>query len=165
MTGPAEARDALQAVREALDIPHAATVGDDEIRAKVMDRRVMHAVTFLRGILDQEPRDLGWHVAYLRDRLAEHPAAGYKTWDEAIAELRAAEAAKAEHAAATCEMCGASGAGERLDRSVWTALADGTKRVRWLCADRPACTGRRFPDLAAVLGDQAPEAAGQDGAQ
>jgi len=141
--------NALEAVREALDIPHAATVGDEKIRAEIMDRRVMHAVTFLRGILDQEPRDLGWHVAYLRDRLAEHPATGYKTWDEAIAELRAAE-----HAAATCEMCGASGATEALDRSVWTALADGTRTVRWLCVDRPACTGRRFPELAVQPGAQ-----------
>jgi len=112
VTGPyeteAQVHDALQAVREALDIPHAATVGDDEIRAKVMERRVMHAVTFLRGVLDLEPPplDIGWHVAYLRERLAEHPAAGYKTWDEAIAELRAAEAAKAEHAAATMPGCG-----------------------------------------------------------
>ena len=156
MTGPAEARDALQAVREALDIPHAATVGDEEIRAKIMDRRVMHAVTFLRGVLALEPPplDIGWHVAYLRERLAEHPATGYRTWDEAAAE------AAAEHAAAACSMCGASGAAERLDRSAWTALADGSVTIRWLCADRPACNGRRFPGLAAMLGE-----ASADGAQ
>ena len=64
-----------------------------------------------------------------------------------------AYAAGAERAGAVCETCGASGAGEALDRSVWTALADGAKTVRWLCADRRACTGRRFPELATMLGD------------
>ena len=152
----AEARDALEAVREAIDIPSPATVGDGEVYEKILLERVGHVRVMLASLLDTgrcAPPDIPWSVAYLRDRLAEHPAAGYKTWDEAVAGLRAAEAAKAEHAAATCEMCGASGAGERLDRSVWTALADGTKTVRWLCVDRPACTGRRFPGLAAVPGE------------
>jgi len=31
-------------------------------------------------------------VEYLRARLAEHPAVGYKTWDERVAELDAAKA-------------------------------------------------------------------------
>jgi len=99
----AEATSALEAVRDALDIPHAATVGDDETRAKIIEARVMHAVTFLRSILDTEPYDPGWHVAYLRDRLAEHPATGYRTWDEAVAETRAVKAAQAE----PCGRCGA----------------------------------------------------------
>jgi hypothetical protein len=38
-------------------------------------------------------------VAYLRERLAEHPAEGYKTWDERVAELDAARS------------CGAGGTG------------------------------------------------------
>ena len=66
-----------------------------------------------------------------------------------------AHAAGIERGAAVCEMCSASGATEALDRSVWTALADGTKTVRWLCADRPACTDRRFPELAAMPGEEA----------
>jgi len=153
VTPGSEYRDALEAVRDALDIPHAATNGDDEIRARILDHRVAEALVMLRGILREDtPADVAWSAAYLRDRLAEHPAAGYETWDEAVAETRAAEDAAAEHAAAECEMCGAPGAGERLDRSVWTALADGTRTVRWLCVDRPACTGRRFPGVAAMLG-------------
>ena len=63
-------------------------------------------------------------------RLAEHPATGYRTWDEAVAALRAEKDAAAEHAGAVCEMCGASGADEPLDRSAWTALADGQTRTR-----------------------------------
>jgi len=80
--------DALAAVLEALGIPYAATVGDDEIRAKILDERTGHAVVMLRGILGEDAtRDIPWSVAYLRERLAEHPATGYKTWDERIAEL------------------------------------------------------------------------------
>jgi hypothetical protein len=37
-------------------------------------------------------------VAYLRARLAEHPAQGYKTWDERTAELEAARQASPEDA-------------------------------------------------------------------
>ena len=148
-------REALEAIREALAIPHAATMGDEEIRAAIIEQRTGHAVVMLEAVLDgtHPAPDVAWSVAYLRDRLAEHPATGYRTWDEAVAETRAAEHAAAEHAAAVCEMCSASGASEALDRSVWISLADGTKTVRWLCVDRPACTGRRFPDLAAVPGE------------
>ena len=91
----AEARDALEAVREALAIPHAATVGDEEIRAAIIEQRTGHAVVMLEAILDgtHPAPDVPWSVAYLRDRLAEHPAQGYKTWDEAVAELDAAKAA------------------------------------------------------------------------
>jgi hypothetical protein len=88
-------REALEAVREGLDLPYAATVGDEEIRAKIMEQRVMHAVIFLRGILDpgrSAYRRAEDDIAYLRARLAEHPATGYKTWAESVAELGAAKA-------------------------------------------------------------------------
>ena len=70
------ATDALRAVLEALDVPHAATVGDDETRAKILLERVGHAVVMLNSILhDEHPApDAAWSVGYLRDRLAEHPA-------------------------------------------------------------------------------------------
>jgi hypothetical protein len=87
---------ALAAVREALDIPHAATVGDDEIPAKILDERLGHTVAMLAGILDRDPvADIPWSAGYLRERLAEHPAEGYKTWAERVAELEAAKAATA----------------------------------------------------------------------
>jgi hypothetical protein len=92
-----ELLDALTAVREALDIPHAATVGDDETRAKILDERVGHTVTMLCGILGQDATvDIPWSVGYLREQLAKHPAEGYKTWDEAVDEMEAAKAASAK---------------------------------------------------------------------
>lgn len=83
-----ERLDALAAVREAIDIPHAATVGDDETRTAILLHRIRHLSMFLeRALDDKNLLGLPWSVAYLRERLAEHPAEGYKTWDEAVAEL------------------------------------------------------------------------------
>lgn len=80
--------DALTAVREALDIPHAATVGDDETRAKILDQRLSLTVIMLRGILERPTTGaIPWSVGYLREQLAKHPAQGYKTWAEAVAEM------------------------------------------------------------------------------
>jgi hypothetical protein len=98
MTDPAISaspeRAALAAVLEALDIPYAATVGDEETRAKILDQRLGHAVAMLRGVLGEDAAaDVPWSVAYLRAQLAKHPAEGYKTWDERMAELDAARAA------------------------------------------------------------------------
>jgi hypothetical protein len=91
---PGPARDALEAIRDALAIPYAATVGDEKIRAKIIEERIMHAVGMLQGILGEDAYpDVPWSVAYLRARLAEHPAEGYKTWDERMAEIAAARRA------------------------------------------------------------------------
>jgi hypothetical protein len=81
----AELRTLLDAVREAIGIPHAATVGDDETRARILADRVMHAQIALDNVLDRgdEP---GWSADYLRARLAEHPVTGYRHWDTARAE-------------------------------------------------------------------------------
>jgi hypothetical protein len=85
-------REALGAVLEALNIPHAATVGDDKIRTAILLERAGHAVAMLRGILGGDAIvDLPWSVSYLRDRLTEHPVEGYKTWAERMAELDAAK--------------------------------------------------------------------------
>lgn len=85
--------DALGAVREAIDIPHAGSTGDQEIRDRILIERVGHAVVLLRRILGEDAHpDIPWSVAYLRARLAEHPAVGYKTWDERAAELDTAKA-------------------------------------------------------------------------
>jgi hypothetical protein len=101
-------RDALAAVREALDIPHAATVGWEERRQQILDRRLSHAVVMLDGVLEANPAEtpggrslIAHRTAYLRERLAEHPAVGYVTqaeahealehgaaWSEAVAEPR-----------------------------------------------------------------------------
>jgi hypothetical protein len=91
------ARNALEIVLEALDVPYAATVGGDEIRAEIMSRRTMHAVILLRGLLG---RDTGRQpllypqnsIDWCREQLAKHPAEGYRTWDQAVVERHAAEA-------------------------------------------------------------------------
>lgn len=83
---------ALLAVRESIDIPHAATVGEQEIRDRILIERSGHAVAMLNSILSGKGwLDVPWDVAYLRARLAEHPATGYKTWDERVTELEAAK--------------------------------------------------------------------------
>jgi hypothetical protein len=113
--GAAQLLDALAAVREALDIPNAATVGDQETRDAILVERARHAVVMLAAILDGDaPLGIPWSVAYLRARLAEHPAAGYKTWDERVAELDAAKASvapgpDASHTAAADASGAASG--------------------------------------------------------
>lgn len=91
----AELRDALEAVREALGIPHAATLRDDEVRAEVLQVRVMHALLMVDAILDDGHADPAWIVAYCRQQLAGHPATGYRTWDQAVAEQQAAKGAAA----------------------------------------------------------------------
>ena len=92
----AQLLDALRAVREALDIPHAATVGDQEVRDAILVERTGHAAVMLARIFEciADGRDpmIGWSAGYLREQLARHPAEGYKTWDERAAELAAARA-------------------------------------------------------------------------
>jgi hypothetical protein len=76
-------------VREAIDIPHAATTGDEKIRAAILQMRTMHAAICLEALTGKHAdRDVAAEVAYLRQRLAQDPADGYKTWDQALAELR-----------------------------------------------------------------------------
>ncbi|MCW2943385.1 MAG: hypothetical protein JWR24_102 [Actinoallomurus sp.] len=86
-------RKVCEVVLEALDIPYAATHGDDEIRDKILDRRLAQAVSALTFILDDGPDrpdvDTTWHLSYLREKFAEHPPIGYRTWDEAVAETAA----------------------------------------------------------------------------
>ncbi|GFH38890.1 hypothetical protein [Streptomyces pacificus] len=73
-----ESRALLAAVREALDIPHPATVGDAEVHDRILEARVMHARIALADVLDHGG-DPGWHADYLRSRLAEHPPTGYRS--------------------------------------------------------------------------------------
>ncbi|MEV2203709.1 hypothetical protein AB0E11_27635 [Streptomyces fradiae] len=71
----------LDAVRDAIAIPYAATIGDDETRARILADRVMHACIALENVLDRDDEP-GWTVEYLRARLAEHPPTGYRHWGE-----------------------------------------------------------------------------------
>jgi hypothetical protein len=85
MTGalPAEVRELLGAVLAAIDIPYPATVGDAVRHREMLAERAMHAAITLRQVLAREetqfPADLPWETAYLREQLAAHPPAGYKT--------------------------------------------------------------------------------------
>ena len=97
MSAPEPAREelleALRAVREAIDIPHPATVGDGETYDRILKERVLHAVIMLQNIVPGDGHPcaadvIPWSVEYLRARLAEHPAEGYKTWAEYVAELK-----------------------------------------------------------------------------
>ena len=86
----AEAVDLLRAVREALTIPSPATVGGGEVHDRILLERIRHARTALESVLDDgytPPWD--WTAEYLRERLAEHPAVGYVTAEQARAALAA----------------------------------------------------------------------------
>lgn len=97
-----ELLDALRAVREAIAIPHAATVGDQEVRDRLLVERAGHAKVMLDSILDCPWSDAMWDVQYLREILANFPVQGYKTWDERVAELNAIRKQEAAiHAAQT----------------------------------------------------------------
>ena len=89
-----EYRLVLEAVREAIDIPHPATVGDGERHGEVLARRAIVAVVLLQAALDGEAGSMAASAAWCREELAKHPATGYRTWNEAVAERHAAEGAR-----------------------------------------------------------------------
>lgn len=76
-----ELLDMLRVVLEALNIPLAACVGDDEIRQPIINERTMILVVSLREMLDRGPdqASVPWTAAYIREQLAKHPATGYRT--------------------------------------------------------------------------------------
>ncbi|GHA64249.1 hypothetical protein GCM10010330_16330 [Streptomyces tendae] len=85
---PPAITDLLAAVLEAIDLPHPATTGGAEVHDRLLNSRAVHARIALRNLLEDGP-DLGpaWTARYLRERLAEHPVAGYVTVDQANAAL------------------------------------------------------------------------------
>ncbi|MFI5883398.1 hypothetical protein [Streptomyces sp. NPDC051554] len=72
-----ELRQLLAAVLEALDIPSPATIGDGEVYDRILLDRVLDARVALAGVL-RRGDDPGWSADYLRVRLAEKPATGYR---------------------------------------------------------------------------------------
>lgn len=76
-----ELRVLLEAVLEAVDIPHPATIGDEEVHDRILNDRVMDARVALEGVL-RRGDDPGWSAEYLRGRLAEKPATGYRAAGE-----------------------------------------------------------------------------------
>lgn len=84
---PDEMLDMLRAIREALDIPHAATIRHDETRTRILDQRAMFVTAALGPFLDHDPVSASTMIRYLRERLAQHPPTGYVTYDQAQAAL------------------------------------------------------------------------------
>lgn len=84
---PDPVRELLTAVLEAMDIPHAATIGDAEVRDQIVKTRTMHAVLAIRSALTGSPVGIQWTTEYLRERLAEEPPTGYVTSEQAQAAL------------------------------------------------------------------------------
>ncbi|MFD9211613.1 hypothetical protein ACFVY9_00555 [Streptomyces sp. NPDC059544] len=72
-----EAQALLEAILEALDMPYPATIGDTEVHDRILNDRVMHARIALKGVL-RDGDDAGWSADFLRARVAELPATGYK---------------------------------------------------------------------------------------
>jgi hypothetical protein len=96
-TGPLnlQARAIVEAVLEAIDIPHAATVEGAETRQAILTERLRHLRISLKSLAVHG--DTAWALADLEKQLAEHPATGYlttgdvlqrtedgATWDEAV---------------------------------------------------------------------------------
>ncbi|MFR0359069.1 hypothetical protein [Streptomyces sediminimaris] len=75
-------RDLLAAVLEAIDIPRPATIGDQEAHDRVLNDRAMHTKIALANLLEGHPLGVEWTTQYLRERLAEHSATGYRAWGE-----------------------------------------------------------------------------------
>ena len=64
---------------------------------QILIERTGHVAVMLRSLLAEDSwDDWKWSVAYLRERLAEHPAQGYKTWEARAAELEAASCEQVE---------------------------------------------------------------------
>lgn len=76
--------DLLAAIREGIDIPHAATMGDEQTRDQILRRRIMHVSVALEVSLAQGAgvNRVTWSTAYLRERLADHPPVGYVTSEQ-----------------------------------------------------------------------------------
>jgi hypothetical protein len=89
-TPSSDYRPALKAIRDALTLPYAATAGGDEVRAKLLEQRLMYVTAFLRDVLDDPcpPFGLTWEIRFLTERISRHPAAGqYVTDDQARAAM------------------------------------------------------------------------------
>jgi len=78
---PPDVRGLLEAVRDALGVPAPATDGDHPRYSQLLERRAMLARVTLDRVLGEggPPLDLGWEVAFLRERLNVEALTGYKT--------------------------------------------------------------------------------------
>lgn len=73
----------ILAVLEGIAIPHASTVAHDETRTRVLHDRLMHVQVMLESLLGSACPNVDDAVAYLREKLNEHPPIGYVTQNQA----------------------------------------------------------------------------------
>lgn len=83
-----ETRAVIETVLEALDIPFTATVGHDAVRQPILSHRLLHTMVCLRSLLDRADSPhaqtaLDSSLADLREQVADHPAEGYVTYEQA----------------------------------------------------------------------------------
>ncbi|MGW1808232.1 hypothetical protein [Streptomyces sp. NPDC002078] len=84
---PPAVENLLTAVLEAIDLPHPACHGGQEMHDRILNERVLHAKLALRSVLDDSSLGLDWDANYLREKLAQHPVHGYVTYAQAQAAL------------------------------------------------------------------------------
>ncbi|MFJ2249422.1 hypothetical protein [Streptomyces sp. NPDC087862] len=73
----------LQTVLDAIDIPAPATADDAAAYSRVLADRAGHAAVALRDVLAGAAQfGPEWITGYLRDRLDETPATGYRSLDD-----------------------------------------------------------------------------------
>jgi hypothetical protein len=69
----AETRELLATIRDALDLPHAATAADDEKRERLRGDNAVRVVSSLDYLLTSKHADVALVARMLRDMVAEHP--------------------------------------------------------------------------------------------
>ena len=89
------------------------TPKNGEIRAKVMEQQLGHAVVMLQAILHEEhpAPDAAWSIAYLRARLAEHPRRRLQDLGRAHGRTRRLEGSRRLLIGVTVSCAGAHGLG------------------------------------------------------
>lgn len=100
----AELLELLTVILGMLNMPYAASAGDEEIRAKILDQRLISLTSWLEILLrENDGSRLTWFRDQLLEAMDKYPATGYRTdYDEVMADMRGIPVAqyKAEKEAA-----------------------------------------------------------------
>lgn len=86
---PTETVKLILAVLDGIAIPYAANVAHAETRTRILHDRVMHVVVMLETLLGSGCPDVDEAVAYLEEKLDEHPPVGYVTQKQALRRIKA----------------------------------------------------------------------------
>lgn len=77
------ARVLMEAVLEALTMPSPASLADRDVHDRILADRVVYVRIVLESAL-KNADDVDWAARYLRGRLAERPATGYRAVGESL---------------------------------------------------------------------------------